>query len=164
MLRIAGIEKESITDGVGIRYTVFTQGCKHKCLGCHNPETHDINGGYDIAIDEIIEDLKSNPLLDGITLSGGDPFFQAKECTELLVRIRKELKHLNVWAYSGFTFEQLLRNKDMREMLELVDVLVDGRFVLERRTLESRFKGSENQRIIDVRKSLENNKVICIKL
>ena len=158
------IEKESITDGVGIRYTVFTQGCKHKCLGCHNPETHDINGGYDIAIDEIIEDLKSNPLLDGITLSGGDPFFQAKECTELLVRIRKELKHLNVWAYSGFTFEQLLRNKDMREMLELVDVLVDGRFVLERRTLESRFKGSENQRIIDVRKSLENNKVICIQL
>lgn len=164
MLRIAGIEKESITDGVGIRYTVFTQGCKHKCLGCHNPETHDINGGYDIAIDEIIEDLKSNPLLDGITLSGGDPFFQAKECTELLVRIRKELKHLNVWAYSGFTFEQLLRNKDMREMLELVDVLVDGRFVLKRRTLESRFKGSENQRIIDVRKSLENNKVICIQL
>jgi len=164
MLRIAGIEKESITDGVGIRYTVFTQGCKHKCLGCHNPETHDINGGYDIAIDEIIEDLKSNPLLDGITLSGGDPFFQAKECTKLLVRIRKELKHLNVWAYSGFTFEQLLRNKDMREMLELVDVLVDGRFVLERRTLESRFKGSENQRIIDVRKSLENNKVICIQL
>lgn len=131
MLRIAGIEKESITDGVGIRYTVFTQGCKHKCLGCHNPETHDINGGYDIAIDEIIEDLKSNPLLDGITLSGGDPFFQAKECTELLVRIRKELKHLNVWAYSGFTFEQLLRNKDMREMLDLVDVLVDGRFVLK---------------------------------
>lgn len=164
MLRIAGIEKESITDGVGIRYTVFTQGCKHKCLGCHNPETHDINGGYDIAIDEIIEDLKSNPLLDGITLSGGDPFFQAKECTELLVRIRKEFKHLNVWAYSGFTFEQLLRNKDMREMLDLVDVLVDGRFVLERRTLESRFKGSENQRIIDVRKSLENNKVICIQL
>jgi anaerobic ribonucleoside-triphosphate reductase activating protein len=164
MLRIAGIEKESITDGVGIRYTVFTQGCKHKCLGCHNPETHDINGGYDIAIDEIIEDLKSNPLLDGITLSGGDPFFQAKECTELLVRIRKELKHLNVWAYSGFTFEQLLRNKDMREMLDLVDVLVDGRFVLKRRTLESRFKGSENQRIIDVRKSLENNKVICIQL
>lgn len=164
MLRIAGIEKESITDGVGIRYTVFTQGCKHKCLGCHNPKTHDINGGYDIAIDEIIEDLKSNPLLDGITLSGGDPFFQAKECTELLVRIRKELKHLNVWAYSGFTFEQLLRNKDMREMLDLVDVLVDGRFVLERRTLESRFKGSENQRIIDVRKSLENNKVICIQL
>lgn len=164
MLRIAGIEKESITDGVGVRYTVFTQGCKHKCLGCHNPETHDINGGYDIAIDEIIEDLKSNPLLDGITLSGGDPFFQAKECTELLVRIRKELKHLNVWAYSGFTFEQLLRNKDMREMLDLVDVLVDGRFVLKRRTLESRFKGSENQRIIDVRKSLENNKVICIQL
>ena len=164
MLRIAGIEKESITDGVGIRYTVFTQGCKHKCLGCHNPETHDINGGYDIAIDEIIEDLKSNPLLDGITLSGGDPFFQAKECTELLVRIRKEFKHLNVWAYSGFTFEQLLRNKDMREMLDLVDVLVDGRFVLKRRTLESRFKGSENQRIIDVRKSLENNKVICIQL
>lgn len=164
MLRIAGIEKESITDGIGIRYTVFTQGCKHKCLGCHNPETHDINGGYDITIDEIIEDLKSNPLLDGITLSGGDPFFQAKECIELLVRIRKELKHLNVWAYSGFTFEQLLRNKDMREMLDLVDVLVDGRFVLKRRTLESRFKGSENQRIIDVRKSLENNKVICIQL
>ena len=160
MLRIAGIEKESITDGVGIRYTIFTQGCKHNCLGCHNPETHDIYGGYNISIDEIIEDLKSNPLLDGVTLSGGDPFYQSRKCIELINRIKNEVGHLNIWAYSGFKYEEITNDSEMLEMLKLVDVLVDGKFVIDKRNVEGKFKGSDNQKIIDVKQSICNNKII----
>lgn len=163
-IRIAGIEKESITDGTGIRYTIFTQGCLHNCLGCHNKDTHDFNAGRSITIEEILTDLRENPLLDGITLSGGDPFFQCSACIKLIKAVKKEFEHFNIWAYTGFKYEEILKVKEMTKMLHLIDVLVDGRFELNNRTLESKFIGSTNQRLIDVQKSLENNKVIEKKL
>ena len=155
-IRIAGIENDSIVDGPGFRLTVFTQGCPHHCPGCHNPETHDFAGGRDEDTQKITAMMEENPLLDGITLSGGDPFCQPKPCAEL-ARAAKALK-LNVWAYSGWTYEELLKkaetDSDIMEFLKVVDVLVDGRFVLAERTLELRFRGSRNQRLIDVQVSL----------
>lgn len=169
MLRIAGIEKESIVDGEGIRYVIFTQGCNHNCLGCHNPESHDFNGGTLVSDEHILNEIKENPLLDGITLSGGDPFFQAKE----LLNIVKTCKSngLDIWAYTGFIFDEFLNfidNKkcdkriddNMIKLLKHIDVLVDGPFILNQKTLEKGFKGSKNQRIIDVKESLKKNKVI----
>ena len=155
-IRIAGIENDSIVDGPGFRLTVFTQGCPHNCPGCHNPETHDFGGGHVSDTDKIIALMQDNPLLDGITLSGGDPFCQSAACAVLA-----EAAHangLNVWAYSGWTFEELLgkagHDSSIMLLLKNTDVLVDGRFVLSERTLELRFRGSRNQRLIDVTASL----------
>lgn len=169
MVRIASIEKESIVDGEGIRYTIFTQGCNHNCLGCHNPKTHDFKGGYEVDDIEIFNDILENPLLDGITLSGGDPFFQAKQ----LIRLVKSVKEngYTVWAYTGFTFEEFLKyinkepcdkriNDSMIDILKYIDVVVDGPFILDKRTVEALYRGSTNQRLIDVNKSLDNNKVV----
>lgn len=167
-LRIAAINKESIVDGKGLRYVVYEQGCNHNCIGCHNPETHDFKGGKLFAIKTILKDIEKDPCLDGVTLSGGDPFFQAKNNVPFLKEVKK--KNINVWAYTGFKIEDFLAfingeptdkriNADMIEMLKLVDVLVDGRFELENRSLTCKFRGSTNQRIIDVKKTLETNNV-----
>ncbi len=153
-LRIAGIVEESIVDGPGIRLVVFTQGCKHNCLGCHNPETHSFNGGKIIDIDSIIEMVKSNPLLDGITLSGGEPFEQVKACSYLAKKI-KELG-LSVVTYTGYTFEEILKNEDLRELLLYTDILIDGKFDITKKSLNLQFRGSANQRIIDIKKYLGN--------
>jgi anaerobic ribonucleoside-triphosphate reductase activating protein len=162
-IRLAGFAKESIVDGTGIRYTVFAQGCRHKCENCHNPHTHDINGGklYDIA--EIAADIKENPLLDGVTFSGGEPFLQAGEFAELARKI-KDCTSLNVWCYSGFVFEELLKNKAATELLSLTDVLVDGKFAGELKSYKLKFRGSSNQRIIDCRKSIETGEVVLIEI
>ncbi len=162
IIRIAGIENDSIVDGPGFRLAVFTQGCPHHCPGCHNPETHPFDGGKEVDTDRIIRMMEDNPLLDGITLSGGDPFCQSKACAELS-KAAKRLG-LNVWAYSGWTFEELLKmsetNGDIMEFLKNTDVLIDGPFILAQRTLELRFRGSKNQRQIDVKKSLAEGKAI----
>ncbi len=162
LLRIAGIAKESIVDGPGIRLTVFTQGCRHNCPGCHNPETHAFEGGSLMAVDELGEMLKRNPLLDGITLSGGEPFEQAEALTALAFQAKA--LGLNVMIYSGYTYEALLKgakaNPWWGELLKLADILVDGPFVLSRRSLKLRFRGSANQRVIDVKASLEANETI----
>lgn len=161
-IRIAGISPESIVDGPGIRLVVFSQGCPHKCLGCHNPESHDPKAGTIIGIEEILEEVRSNPLLDGITLSGGEPFLQA----EALVDLAKEVKKmgLDIITYTGYSFEELVREQDKRkgwrELLSLTDLIVDGRFILDQRNLLLTFRGSENQRIIDVVKSLKEGRVI----
>ena len=144
-IRIAGIVQESIVDGEGIRLAVFTQGCPHHCHGCHNPETHDFNGGRMIDTSEIIAMLDANPLLDGVTLSGGEPFCQPGACIEIAAAAH--LKGLNVWCYTGYTIEQL----EGHPLLNEVDVLVDGRYMEEQRTLELPFRGSRNQRIIVLR-------------
>ncbi|MBC3805475.1 anaerobic ribonucleoside-triphosphate reductase activating protein [Acetobacterium fimetarium] len=153
-VRIAGIVRESIVDGPGIRFVVFAQGCPHHCDGCHNPSTHDFNGGNLVAVDAIINEMKKNPLLDGITLSGGEPFEQPEAFGELAERARELGYH--VMAYTGYTYEKLLTKKDEQRLrlLENTDLLVDGKFEMKKKSLLLKFKGSKNQRIIDVKKSL----------
>ena len=151
-IRIAGIVEESIVDGPGIRMVVFTQGCKHNCKGCHNPESHSFTGGYLMDIEEILEEIKSNPLLDGITLSGGEPFEQWQACSEL-ARGVKELG-LSVVSYTGYTFEEILKVDGFRKLLLQTDTLIDGKYEEEEKSLLLQFRGSKNQRIIDVKRFL----------
>lgn len=151
-IRIAGIVEESIVDGPGIRLVVFTQGCKHNCSGCHNPETHSLKGGSLVELNYILDKIKTNSLLDGITLSGGEPFEQAKECSILAKEVKK--LGLNVVTYTGYTFEEIMRRENFRELLLETDLLIDGRFEIENKTIMHSFRGSSNQRIIDVRKYL----------
>jgi len=155
-MRIAGIMDDSIVDGPGLRLTVFTQGCTHNCPGCHNPESHDPMGGKEMSVAEIIEMIDDNPLLDGVTLSGGDPFCQPAD-SALIAAAAKE-RGLNVWTYSGWTFEQLVKMGEndpaVLDLLRNTDVLVDGPFILAQRSLEVKWRGSRNQRLIDVARSL----------
>ncbi|OPZ84043.1 MAG: Pyruvate formate-lyase 1-activating enzyme [Firmicutes bacterium ADurb.Bin419] len=156
-IRIAGIVKESIVDGPGIRYVVFAQGCKHNCPGCHNPETHSFDGGILVDIEDLIQQMKQNPLIDGITLSGGDPFEQAEGFGELAMRAKKQ--GYSVMTYTGYTFEYILKNMESiegwRKLLTNTDMLVDGRFDINKKSLELKYKGSYNQRIIDVKQSID---------
>jgi len=151
-IRIAGIVEESIVDGPGIRLVVFTQGCNHNCDGCHNPESHSFSGGKLIEIEDILDMIKENPLLDGITFSGGEPFEQAFECSILAKKV-KDLG-LNVIVYTGYTFEQILKNDQFKELLLQTDTLIDGKFDIEQKSLMLKFRGSKNQRIIDVKRFL----------
>lgn len=159
-ISLSGITGDSIVDGPGLRLTIFAQGCPHHCPGCHNPQTHDPSGGSWGDTDDIIAAIAENPLLDGITLSGGDPFMQPKECTELAKGAHKY--GLNVWTYTGYTWEALFAENDPDKiaLVQESDVLIDGPFLLAERSLELKFKGSRNQRIIDVKKSLEAGKII----
>lgn len=159
-LKIFGIVEESIVDGPGIRYTIFTQGCPHNCPECHNPGSHDFNGGNLISVEELLEKIKKNPLIDGVTFSGGEPFMQI----EPIIFLSKEIKKLglNIIIYTGFLWEELIKEENCRELLQYIDVLIDGKFQVEKKSLSLRFIGSKNQRIIDVEKSLNSN--ICIQL
>jgi len=165
-IRVAGLVNDSIVDGPGFRFTIFTQGCPHHCEGCHNPQTHDFAGGYDAETDEIAAQFAKNILLSGITLSGGEPFCQAAACCELARRARR--MGLSVWAYTGYTFEQLSGgfevHPEWRELLEQVDVLVDGPFEKALRTLECPWRGSSNQRLLDAKASLNADKAVEKKL
>ena len=160
-LRVAGIVNESIVDGPGIRLVVFGQGCKHNCPGCHNPETHSFEGGELMSVEDIIKLVIKNPLLDGVTFSGGDPFEQAEGFAVLGKRIKA--LGLNVMTYTGYTYEEIsdgMKTKpEWRALLYTTDILVDGKFDLTKKSLLLKFKGSSNQRIIDVKKSLELNEV-----
>ncbi len=162
MLRVAGFVKESTVDGPGFRYVIFTQGCPHHCKGCHNPDTHDFNGGTLVNINEIAMDINKNPLLKGVTLSGGDPFMQAKVLSNLLKKIDKRL---SVITYTGFEYEYLIKNASDKngylDLLEMTDVLIDSKFEESLKTDELPYRGSSNQRAIDVKKSLESN-TICL--
>ena len=160
-IRLAGAVNDSIVDGPGIRLAIFVQGCSHHCKGCQNPETWDPAGGYVKTVDEVAKACKANPLLDGITLSGGEPMEQPAPLIEL-VDIAHEAG-LNVWCYTGYTFEQLLDDKpsaEAHELLHHVDVLVDGPYVEAQRSLELKWRGSANQRIICVPESLEAGEVV----
>ena len=155
-IRIAGLVPESFVDGDGIRFAIFMQGCQRHCEGCHNPETHDVNGGRLLDTEEIISAIKKNPLLDGITLTGGEPFLQIAAADEL-ARAAKNFG-LSVWCYTGFIFEKL--PPEAVPVLENVDVLVDGEFIESQRDLELQFRGSHNQRIIDIKKTRAQNKIV----
>lgn len=159
-MRIYGLQQDSIVDGPGFRFACFVQGCPHHCPGCHNPDSHDSAGGREMSVEEVAELLLGNPLTDGLTLSGGEPFAQAEDCLRL-ARIA-HAHHLNVWSYSGWTFEHLRDRGSpaQRALLEEVDVLVDGPFLLEERTLALPWRGSRNQRVIDVPASLAAGEAI----
>lgn len=153
MLNLSGIVGDSIVDGPGIRTTIFSQGCPHHCEGCHNPETWDFGCGTDMDEETLVEIVKSNPLCRGVTFSGGEPFAQAAGFARL-ARLLKE-KGYEVASYSGYTFEDLLEGSpEQQELLRTIDVLIDGPFRMEERSLELVFRGSRNQRILDVPKSL----------
>lgn len=162
ILRIAGIVNDSVVDGLGIRMTIFTQGCPHHCPGCHNPQTHDFGGGHDITLGEIKAMVKKNPLLDGLTFSGGEPFEQAEVLAELAEWLHSE--GLNVWCYTGYTFEQLLsgEKKGAKELLDQTDVLVDGEFVEELKDLLLNFRGSSNQRVIDMNATRKSGEIVLL--
>lgn len=156
----ADLQKDSIVDGEGIRTVVWTQGCPHNCKGCHNPSTHDFDGGAIVDVSEIVSEIRNLEGQDGITLSGGDPVCQSEACVELCKAAHEV--GMNVWCYTGFTYEAMLSNPKYLELLKNVDVLVDGKFILEEKSYDLYFKGSRNQRIIDVKKSLDLGKVVLV--
>ena len=161
MLDLSGIVSDSIVDGPGIRCTVFSQGCPHHCEGCHNPETWEFGVGTQVRVERIVEIVAANPLCRGVTFSGGEPFAQAAGFAKL-AKLLKE-RGYEVASYSGYTFEQLLRgNPAQRELLSAIDVLIDGPFVLAEKSLEVAFRGSRNQRILDVPKSLAAGEAVSV--
>ena len=161
MLDLAGIVNDSIVDGPGIRMTVFCQGCPHHCAGCHNPETWEFGCGTPMEEERIVDIVRTNPLCRGVTFSGGEPFAQAEGFGKL-ARLLKEMGY-EVASYSGYTFEQLLKGTEaQKKLLQSIDVLIDGPFVLSEKSLEISFRGSRNQRIIDVPKSLAAGEAVCI--
>jgi anaerobic ribonucleoside-triphosphate reductase activating protein len=164
-IRLASpLQCDSIVDGEGIRTVIWTQGCPHNCKGCHNPETHDFNGGFLVDIEDIKKQLDNLQNQDGITLSGGDPFAQPEACYEI-AKYAKELG-LNVWCYTGFTYELLqmmaTKNDIYLKLLQNIDVLIDGRFIIELRSLSTKFRGSSNQRVIDVKRSLDSGEFALV--
>ena len=161
MLDLAGIVSDSIVDGPGIRVTAFCQGCPHHCPGCHNPETWDFSGGYEATADMILGIVRFNPLSRGVTFSGGEPFAQAEGFAEIA-----KLLHTGAYevaSYTGYTFEELLNGSDdQKELLASIDILIDGPFLMAEKTLEAPFRGSRNQRILDVKKSLAADQAVSV--
>lgn len=149
VMQLSGIVEESIVDGPGLRYVLFTQGCPHHCKGCHNPQTHSFEGGFPFTAEAALAQIRENPLLAGVTFSGGEPFAQAEALCAVAEGVRALGK--NVVAYTGYTYEQLLARTDIwtRRLLEMVDLLIDGPYVEELRDLELQFRGSSNQRLLD---------------
>lgn len=160
--RIAGVQEESIINGWGIRYVIFVQGCPHRCGGCHNPGTWDYEGGDLVSFDDLIGCIRRNTLLDGVTFSGGEPFVYASKLAYLAQEIKKI--GLNVITYTGYTFEVLYSGANVKNgwmsLLESSDYLIDGRFEIAQKVLDLDFRGSSNQRILDLRASLESGKAV----
>ncbi|MBR6654019.1 MAG: anaerobic ribonucleoside-triphosphate reductase activating protein [Oscillospiraceae bacterium] len=162
LLRIADTIQDSIVDGPGFRFVVFTQGCLRHCPECHNPHTWDPAGGKEVTVDSLYKTLSANPLTDGLTLSGGEPYLQAAACAELAQKAKNG--GFNVWCYSGYTFEEILEisktDPGFKALIEATDVLIDGMFLIEEKSLTLKWRGSHNQRVIDVKKSLESGEVV----
>jgi anaerobic ribonucleoside-triphosphate reductase activating protein len=163
-IRLSGIAYESLVNGPGMRRVFFAQGCKHNCNGCFNKDTHDFYGGEGRDIDELIKDTLDNPILRGVTFSGGDPWEQADKFAYMAKAFKE--KELNIWSYTGYTYEYIIENKGIRvgwsDLLNNIDVLVDGRFEEEKQQDGLKFRGSTNQRIIDVKESLRLNEIITM--
>ena len=170
----ADLQKDSIVDGPGIRTVIWTQGCPHNCFGCHNPSTHSFSDGALVDLDLIKSEIDDLVFQDGITFSGGDPMCQAEACYEI-AKYARDLG-LNIWCYTGYTYEQLIelgkKKKGIMDFLSCIDVLVDGKFMMEFKSLDCKYRGSTNQRLIDVKKSLskgfvclvpDNTSVVCFK-
>jgi len=164
-MRIFGLAKESIVDGPGIRYVVFAQGCPHNCKGCHNEAALDFSGGKDYEIEKIVSEIEKNPLLSGVTFSGGEPFSQPEAFLSLAAELKEKNTHIIV--YTGYTYEELTElskeNEAVRKLLAHTDVLIDGRFVLEERDLTLQFKGSPNQKYIDMNATRAQGRVVVLE-
>ena len=171
-IRIADVVEESFVDGEGVRFAIFVQGCPHHCQGCHNPTTHDFNGGHIVETDKLIDEIKNAALISGITLTGGEPLCQIKACTEIAAATKA--LNMNVWCYTGYVYENLIDDKtahtdfftpdEVNDLLKYVDVLVDGPYIDSERDLTMTFCGSTNQRLIDIKKSLNMKKIISWNL
>lgn len=164
IIRLASdIQSDSIVDGEGLRTVIWTQGCKHNCEGCQNPETHDFKGGFESSTEHVIQIISNLELQQGITFSGGDPFEQSEACSEIAKSAHSI--GLDVWVYTGYTFEYITNSNlsSWNKFINEIDVLVDGKFIQVQKSLDLKFRGSKNQRIIDVKKSISNNKIILYK-
>ena len=165
-IRLAGIVRESIVDGPGIRFAVFCQGCPHRCPDCHNQQTHDFSGGREVSIERILEEIDKNPLLSGVTFTGGEPFCQPEAFCRLAEEIKKREK-LDIVAFSGYTYEELKEmgkeHAAVRQLLEYTDLLIDGPFVKEEKDLTLSFRGSRNQQILDMKKTRETGQAVLWK-
>ena len=161
-IRLSGIAYESLVNGPGMRRVFFSQGCKHNCKGCFNPDTHDFLGGEEMDMDELIKDVLDNPMIKGVTFSGGDPFERAEEFAYMASKFKEH--DLNIWSFTGYTYEYIMNNLDnrigWRELLNSLDVLVDGRFEESKMEDELKFRGSSNQRLIDIPKSIAENRIV----
>jgi anaerobic ribonucleoside-triphosphate reductase activating protein len=165
-IRLAAILPESLVNGKGIRRVLFAQGCPHNCRGCFSPHTHSYTDGTLVDMDEIIDNIEKNPLLRGITFSGGEPWDQAEEFAYIAERVKSF--GLNIWCYTGYTLEYILEHKHERrgwtELLHYIDVLVDGKFEEDKKVEGLKFRGSSNQRIIDVKGSLEAMQAVAVDM
>lgn len=161
-LNLAGIVRESIVDGPGIRFAVYCQGCPHGCPGCHNPQTHPFGEGKDTDVAAVMKEIRKNPLLSGVTFSGGEPFCQPKALLSLAKEVKKN--GLDIVIFTGYTYEELLdmsgETPAIEGLLSLCDILIDGRFIESQRDLSLRFRGSRNQRIIDVQATRKKGDII----
>ncbi|MFV0519219.1 MAG: anaerobic ribonucleoside-triphosphate reductase activating protein [Lachnospirales bacterium] len=152
------IQQDSIVDGEGLRAVIWTQGCIHNCKGCHNVHTHSFKGGKLFDVEYIKEEILKLELQDGITFSGGDPFLQPEQLLELTTFCKK--MNINIWAYTGYVFEDMVKSKIFCDILQNIDVLVDGKYEESRKSCELVFRGSDNQRIIDVQKTLNAKAIV----
>lgn len=163
-IRLAGMIYESLSNGPGLRRVLFSQGCRHNCKGCFNPHTHSFEGGELMDMDDIVEDIVNNPMLRGVTFSGGDPLEQAEKFSYIAKKVKESGK--SVWVYTGYTFEEILsrinEHTSCEKLIKYVDVLVDGKFDIDKKDEKLKFRGSRNQRVIDVQKSLTTEKVCTI--
>lgn len=160
-IRLFGTAEDSIVDGPGLRYSIFVQGCSHHCPGCHNFESQDKEGGYVSSIDELLDEIEANQIIQGVTLSGGEPLEQSEACYALARALK--MRQCNIWLYTGYLFEDILKEKPDKtalDLLKLCDVVVDGPFVEKLHSHELQWRGSANQRVIDVQKSLVQAEVV----
>ena len=158
---LCGVNFESMVDGEGVRAVLFISGCLHNCPYCHSPQTHSFTYGVEVnqeLIDDINAEITKRPYISGITLSGGDCMYSPVETLKLIKKLK--IPHNNIWCYTGFTFEQLIKNNNQLQLLKHINVLVDGRFEYSKRDITLAFKGSSNQRIIDVKQSLKQGEII----
>ena len=145
-IRILDILEETMADGPGLRTSIYCAGCDHHCPGCHNPQSWDFNGGYEMTVQQLLDIIKDDEFAN-VTFSGGDPFYQVEAFTELARRIKEETGK-TIWCYTGFTYEEILADERLSQILPYIDTLVDGPFIAELRDPELHFRGSSNQRII----------------
>ena len=158
MLSVINIIEDTMVDGPGFRTAIYAAGCKHQCKGCHNPQSWDFNAGHMMSTSQIMRIIKQDPFAN-VSFSGGDPMYQPDGFTELAQAIRQQTNK-TIWCWTGFSYEMLLRMPKQRRLIELIDVLVDGPYIESQRDTDLLFRGSRNQRLIDVKASLEAGKVV----
>lgn len=157
-LKIASVVDDSVVDGPGYRYTIFTQGCAHNCIGCHNLKTHDYNAGSYINYEDISKDLKKFKYIKAVTFSGGEPLDQPEALAEFVKNLKNAGYHILI--YTGYTYEQIQKNQKKFEAIKNADILIDGKFEITKKSLNLKYRGSNNQRIIDIQETIKNNELV----